>query len=362
MYLTGYMASLEEPPALRLAITEINLTNSPNFSTLAIVEILIYFYHPINSNNAIQGDMCMNLATIGRENLKGYKINLCCGQESALDPNKGYKEALRIILVEEGSGVIRIGSRRYVFTAPVVFCFNELDIFKFENRGSCRAKAVWFHPDIINITFDFERIHSGDNELTYTELQDIYWMRPFCRRQEGFTGQLNIGPGTAKRISGLFNSIENQIVLQPDGYWPCRSRSFVIELLFLLSGLETQPQSMEYIALHKENDDIADVIQYLHANYSERITLEQLTRKFHINRTSLGRDFLEATGTTIMTYLMKLRLYVASQLLKETTLPVSEIFERVGFNDPAHFGRQFRKHYGLSPSEYRRLNNCLIAV
>jgi AraC family L-rhamnose operon regulatory protein RhaS len=63
-----------------------------------------------------------------------------------------------------------------------------------------------------------------------------------------------------------------------------------------------------------------------------------------------------------MTYLMKLRLYIASQLLRDTTLPITEIYERVGFNDPAHFGRQFRKHYGTSPSEYRRQYNWLIAV
>lgn len=304
----------------------------------------------------------MNLATIGRENLRGYKMNLCCGEDGALDPNKGYKEALRVILIEEGSGIIRIGNKRHVFAAPVVFCFNELDLFKFENCSSCRAKALWFHPDIINISFDFERMRIRDSELTYTELQDIYWMHPFCRRLEGFTGQLNIGPGTAKRISGLFASIESQIALQYDCYWPCRSRSYVIELLFLLSRLETQPQSMEYITLHRETDGIDDVIQYLHTNYSGKVTLAQLTRKFHINRTSLGRDFLETTGMTIMAYLMKLRLYLASQLLKDTTLPVSEIYERVGFNDPAHFGRQFRKHYGVSPSEYRRQNNWLIAV
>ncbi|NLK86784.1 MAG: helix-turn-helix transcriptional regulator [Clostridiaceae bacterium] len=304
----------------------------------------------------------MDLATIGKKNLTGYRINLRCGREGALDPNKGYREALRIIFVEEGSGIIRIGSRRHVFAAPVVFCFNELDIFRFENCGSCSARTVWFHPDLINISLDFDKIRADDDELTYTELQDIYWLGPFCRRQGGFTGQLNIGPGTAKRISGIFDSIEDQIDLQPDGYWPCRSRSHVIELLFLLSGLQDQPQSTEYICLSRENDEIDEVIQYLHANYFRRITLAQLTKKFHINRTSLGRDFLETTGTTIMTYLMRLRLYIASQMLKDTTLPIAEIYERVGFNDPAHFGRQFRKHYGVSPSEYRRQNNWLIAV
>ena len=304
----------------------------------------------------------MNLTTIGREKLQGYRFNLCCSEEGALDPNKGYKEALRVIFIEEGSGIIKIGGNRHVFTAPVVFCFNELDVFEFGNHSSCRFKTLWFHPDIINITFDFERIRIKDNELTHTELQDIYWMHPFCRRQEGFTGQLNIGLGVARRIAAIFESIENQLANQPDCYWPCRSRSFVIELLFLLTNLEKQSHSMEYIVLQGDNDGIDEVIQYLHANYSKRITLAQLTRNFHINRTSLSRDFLETTGLTIMAYLMKLRLFIASQMLKDTTLPVCEIYGRVGFNDAAHFGRQFKKHYELSPSEYRRLNNWLIAV
>lgn len=306
--------------------------------------------------------MYMAIMTIGRDNLAGYRLNLYCGEEGALDPEKGYRETLRIISVEEGSGIIRIGGRRHVFTAPVVFCFNELDIFRFENCSGCRARTVWFHPNIINIGLDFSRIREADPELTYTEHQDIYWLGPFYNRQEGFTGQLNIGPGAAKRISGVFDSIAYQTSAQPDNYWPCRCRSYMIELLFLLTELQEQPHATDYVQLSRKNEEIEEVIQYLHSNYGNRITLAQLTRKFHINRTSLGRDFLEATGMTIMTYLMKLRLSIASQMLRDTMLPISEIYERVGFNDPAHFGRQFRKYYGVPPSEYRRQNCWMIAV
>jgi AraC-like DNA-binding protein len=49
-------------------------------------------------------------------------------------------------------------------------------------------------------------------------------------------------------------------------------------------------------------------------------------------------------------------------MLRDTMMPISEIYERVGFNDPAHFGRQFRKYYGVPPSEYRRQNCWMIAV
>ncbi len=121
-------------------------------------------------------------------------------------------------------------------------------------------------------------------------------------------------------------------------------------------------KTVNNIKLQVQKNGIDEVIQYLHANYNKKITLTQLSTEFYTNRTSLGRDFFEATGMTIMVYLNKLRLYRASDLLKETTLPVCEIYVQVGFHDAAHFGRQFRKHYGISPSEYRKLNSWLIAV
>jgi len=44
---------------------------------------------------------------------------------------------------------------------------------------------------------------------------------------------------------------------------------------------------------------------------------------------------------------------MASVMLKDTLLPVSEVMERVGFNDSTHFSRTFKKYMGLSPSEFR---------
>lgn len=282
----------------------------------------------------------MDLAAIGRDNLKGHGLSLYCGEAGALSPNNGHWEALRIILIEDGSGIIKIENRRYYFNSPVVFCFREQDVFEFENCTNCHARALWFHPDIINTSFDL----------------------PYCHRQEGFTDLLGIGPDTAKHISELLKYIQSQLALQSDVYCSCKSRSSIIELLFLLSSLRVHPKQIEHITPPIQKDIVYEVIRYLHTNYSKKITLTHLTRKFYINRTSLGRDFHETTGTTIMAYLMKLRLCLASHLLKETSLPVCEIYERVGFHDAAHFGRQFRKQFGISPSEYRRHNSWLIAV
>ena len=58
----------------------------------------------------------------------------------------------------------------------------------------------------------------------------------------------------------------------------------------------------------------------------------------------------------VKTYLIKLRLFLASQMLAETTIPVSEVINRVGFNDAVHFSRIFRKNSVIRPQSIGK--NC----
>ena len=53
-------------------------------------------------------------------------------------------------------------------------------------------------------------------------------------------------------------------------------------------------------------------------------------------------------------YLISLRIQRAAQLLRESDLTVTQILHRVGFHSPSHFTTTFRRHMGLSPTDYRR--------
>jgi AraC family L-rhamnose operon regulatory protein RhaS len=49
-----------------------------------------------------------------------------------------------------------------------------------------------------------------------------------------------------------------------------------------------------------------------------------------------------------------LRINLAAAMLRDTGLPITEVRQRVGFNDDSHFRRTFRKYLGMAPGEYRR--------
>ena len=78
-----------------------------------------------------------------------------------------------------------------------------------------------------------------------------------------------------------------------------------------------------------------------------------MAQRFHTNRTTLTERFGLVTGQPVLSYLIRLRVRLASLMLRDTMLPVSEVMTRVGFTDSTHFGRTFRKHLGCTPSEYR---------
>ena len=66
--------------------------------------------------------------------------------------------------------------------------------------------------------------------------------------------------------------------------------------------------------------------------------------------------FKKATGKTPMEFLEDARMNDAKDILDKSTLIISEIAEAVGYSDPLYFSRTFRKHFGVSPTEYRKRN------
>lgn len=90
-------------------------------------------------------------------------------------------------------------------------------------------------------------------------------------------------------------------------------------------------------------------------NYGRSITLSEAAESVEMNPTAFCNAFKATTGKTFNTYLTTYRLQVAARLLSTTMMSISEIAYKVGFNDLPHFTRTFKKHYNISPSEYRKM-------
>lgn len=101
---------------------------------------------------------------------------------------------------------------------------------------------------------------------------------------------------------------------------------------------------------------VVEICLGIAVRYAEDLSLDDIAEDLNLSKSYLSHLFKEITGTTIMNFLMGYRLTQAQYSLKvRTDLNISQIAELTGFESNEHFSRFFKKHLGLSPSDYRKL-------
>lgn len=105
---------------------------------------------------------------------------------------------------------------------------------------------------------------------------------------------------------------------------------------------------------NRESRPVRIARQYIEAHYDQPITLEQLAKLSFLNPVYFSTIFKKETGASFTSYLVKLRMEKACDLLKSGSVTVSEAAERVGYQDVRYFSRLFAKSVGIKPKEYKK--------
>lgn len=98
-----------------------------------------------------------------------------------------------------------------------------------------------------------------------------------------------------------------------------------------------------------------EVRAFLEANLTRDLDIDEVARAASLSPFYLTRIFKARFGIPPYRYLIHLRIDRASELLRDPSLSVTQVCHRSGFNSLSHFITTFRRHTGMSPSEYRRI-------
>lgn len=123
--------------------------------------------------------------------------------------------------------------------------------------------------------------------------------------------------------------------------------------------LTTLEQFESRIATSRESRNqgqlIMEVKAYIENNFANpALSLDYLSDKFGMSGKYLSRIFKEEFGLKFVDFLIDLRMKEARTLLAETTIPIQEIAERLGYSSPISFARTFKKIVGMPPIDYRK--------
>lgn len=102
-----------------------------------------------------------------------------------------------------------------------------------------------------------------------------------------------------------------------------------------------------------ERFEIERVIEYMHQNYGQKLSVKKLARTVNMSESHFTRTFKKETGMAPVEYLIRVRLDKAKKLLRAGTMNITEISLSCGFNSISHFSSCFTKHLGITPSEYQ---------
>ena len=106
-----------------------------------------------------------------------------------------------------------------------------------------------------------------------------------------------------------------------------------------------------------QNDKILNVILYILNNPESDLKQKSIAASLHINSSYLSTVFTAHTAQRFVDYLTNVKLRRAAWLLRNTTLKVNDIAEKLDYRDIGYFSRIFKKKYGVTPSEYRIPDN-----
>lgn len=136
-----------------------------------------------------------------------------------------------------------------------------------------------------------------------------------------------------------------------DYYLKCLNAEKLSETLkIILEGLQEQKEQQQPDSVAGQMEQIRRRIE---ENYFENITLASLAEQYHVDASYLSRTFSRKYGESIISFLTRVRMEKAAQLMRDESRKLEAIAFLVGYDDYHYFSRVFRKKMGISPSEYR---------
>jgi AraC family transcriptional regulator, arabinose operon regulatory protein len=231
----------------------------------------------------------------------------------------------------EGSGGLLLNNRIYeVKTGDIALILPER-MHQELPAQNCRYAAVWMSIDIKRVTLHIIEINP-ENEISIRTGHSLFSEHSYSIMIKNISAELSSGwlytmDYVKSHILQLLINAARNITAKPDG--GMRNKSW-----------------RENIAIETEN--------FINDNISFPIRLDDISKEVCISPNHLNTIFKSVTGTTIMQHVQNCKINKAKELLVSTIDPVAVIASKLGFYDPYHFAKSFKKETGISPMQYRK--------
>ena len=244
---------------------------------------------------------------------------------------------VEFVFIEKGTAEFLVGSGRYVLTEGTGIFINSQVIHRFEASESVIIPNIVFSPSLL----------SAEDSLIYRKyIQPLIDSTFECLI---FSPEVPWQKDVLKNLLSVFDVQETESI----------SEIKTVELLLKIwETVYENANISESIPAAKATAhtqaQLQIMMQYIHKNYSEHITLADIAQTVSVSKSSALNIFNKYLRISPVSYLINYRLKRAAKLLASTDNSIYSIASNTGFENAGYFCRSFKELFGVTPSEYRK--------
>lgn len=175
---------------------------------------------------------------------------------------------------------------------------------------------------------------------------------PFSEKQT-YVGMLRTAGTKWEHLGELFHNGVQEAERQADGW----EAAVIGNTMILLTQIKRATDERSVRVMKAESPELVDQITaFIEEKYATRFTITDLSRKLYVSNSTISHLFKQKMGVSFYRYVTQRRLIAAKPLI-EKGVPLEDVCLQVGFSDYSGFYRAFKQEYGISPRQYRNLQD-----
>lgn len=263
----------------------------------------------------------------------GYMYSL--NSSDGYDFQSHIHKCIEIIHVFEGELIYTVEDSEYIITSGDIVMTNpgEFHSFRFPKKGTYKREFLHIYPGFLK------------------EYPALY--REFTNRTPGWFNRIPASTAEKYGLHSIFNGIREHCA-EPVQETDFMIFTYTLQMITKINRImrESSPEA-QHIAVNKTANEVR---RYIDIHFNENITLEDIAATVYMSPEHTSRTFRKETGITIKTYITMRRIMRAKVLIAEGHKTTS-LFSECGFGDYSTFYRAFVKYAGLTPEEFKRMQN-----
>lgn len=233
----------------------------------------------------------------------------------------------RLFLPLSGKGEVKCNNHKYILEPGKFLLIPAFAQVYFSCDDYLEKYWCHFNAFVLNSRLDLFSFCDDCIELEINAQESIIYTYLFDRIIAGYADKISSGLDLFESVSAL------KVLLSP----------------FL--------RSIPELAGHNSFQNMITLLSYIEQNLSKKISLPDLASHIGLHPNYMISVFKRRMGVTPINYLTRRRMHHALYLLHSSKLTVSEIAEKTGISSVQIFSKTFKRHYGKSPTDFRKEYN-----